>query len=799
MMRDFFKPIYLKRPFMIMKFPRLLLLLLLVTSFPLWGQSLQYENQQIEQIDIQINSAASAGELNEDLVRSRMNTREGDFFSQTEFDNDLKRLVLEFDRIEPTLDSVNGKMIIILKLWPKPVIRMLRWEGNSREELTTLQKELGIRPGMVFDRQAFNRAFHKVKAHYIKKGYFEAELNYEVTPDENCNEVDVEISINEGRAGKIKDIEFCGLCSEEENDILEFMLTKEYFFLMSWFTNEGIYNEDMIQQDQMNIVNYLHDKGYADARVNVLVEESSKCDRIIIKIVVEKGPMYFFGPINFKGNCLYGDEIIWDRLAIWEGLPYSPDKIRESIKNITDLYGRRGYIDCVVDVDLSLSYEERCYTANIVIEEGSQYRIGLIKVFGNCTTQTKVILHETLLVPGEIFNIEKLQKTEDRLKNIGFFKNVNVYFVKSEGPLGLGDCYRDVHVEVEETSTGNFGAFAGFSTTENIFGGINVTERNFNSEGLSTCWNDGCSVLRGGGEYVYATATIGATTRKYVFSWTKPYFRDTQWAVGFDIERSFNNNVSKDYAFDTLGYLLHATYQVNQFVKFGWHYRIKNTIVELDSKAEHNAQIRREADTSGLISGSGITLYYDSTDNPSNPREGFKSRLDIEYVGLGGIHTYFGLAYINQYFVPIGKNGVIKYRADFRFLNPVGHTTATTIPIDERLFLGGDSSIRGYRSYRIGPRFVDSDDPSGGLSSQLYSVEYAHRYNKRVEPFLFFDAGHLTADKWEFAVPRAAIGFGARVKVLDSIPALTIGMGYPLNAHGNQEVKRFFINVGGKF
>lgn len=777
----------------------ILFILTSVLCSSLFGQSLQYENQQVESIIIEIESVSADQELNDNLVKSRMHTREGDFFSQSEFDNDLKRLVLDFDRIEPSLESINGKMYIKLKLWPKPTIRMICWQGYDREDLGKLQKELGIRPGAVFDRQGFNRAFHKIKAYYVKKGYFEAELNYKVNVDPDCNEVDVEITICEGRAGKIKSIEFCGLCGDEEDEIVETLLTKEYFFLTSWFTNEGIYNEEMIQQDQMSIVNYLHNKGYADARVNVEIDESCDKDHIIIKIIVEKGPMYFFGPIAFKGHQLFCDEDIWARLAIWEGAPYSPDRIRETIRNITDMYGCRGYIDTVVDVDLALSYEERCYSANIEIDEGSQYRIGLIKVFGNCTTQTRVILHETLLVPGEIFNIEKLQKTEDRLKNIGFFKNVNVYFVKSEGPLGLGECYRDVHIEVEETSTGNFGAFAGYSTTESIFGGINLTERNFNSAGLKYLWDNGCSVLRGGGEYVYLTATIGQTTRKYVFSWTKPYFRDTQWALGFDIERSYNNNVSKDYAFDSLGYLLHATYQVNQFVKFGWHYRIKNTIVELDHKAEKNPQIRDEADTSGLISGTGITLYYDSTDCPQNPRSGFKSRFDMEYVGLGGIHTFFGVAYINQYFLPIGKNGVIKYRADFRFLNPVGRTSGHTIPIDERLFLGGDSSIRGYRSYRIGPRYENSDDPRGGLSSQLYSVEYAHRYNKKIEPFVFFDAGHLTFDKWEFAVPRAAIGFGARVKILDSIPALTVGMGYPLNAHGNQEVKRFFINVGGKF
>ena len=52
--------------------------------------------------------------------------------------------------------------------------------------------------------------------------------------------------------------------------------------------------------------------------------------------------------------------------------------------------------------------------------------------------QTRVIFHEILLVPGEVFNIEKLQKTEERLRNIGYFKHVNVYAVKSEGALWPG-------------------------------------------------------------------------------------------------------------------------------------------------------------------------------------------------------------------------------------------------------------------------------------------------------------------------------------------------------------------------
>ncbi len=105
------------------------------------------------------------------------------------------------------------------------------------------------------------------------------------------------------------------------------------------------------------------------------------------------------------------------------------------------------------------------------IEEGQQYRVGLIKVIGNCSTETWIILHETLLIPGEIFNIDKLELTEERLMNIGYFKNVNVYAVKSGGPDSLGANYRDVQIEVEETTTGRIGAFLGYSTVESLFAG----------------------------------------------------------------------------------------------------------------------------------------------------------------------------------------------------------------------------------------------------------------------------------------------------------------------------------------
>ena len=432
--------------------------------------------------------------------------------------------------------------------------------------------------------------------------------------------------------------------------------------------------------------------------------EAEENNRIIIVITADKGPKYYIGKLSIEGNTLFCEEDIWNQFTFCEGSHYSPEKIRETVKNISDLYGRWGYIDALVNYEPRLECDNLVYDIKFTIEEGEQFRVGLIKVFGNCSTQTNVILHECLLIPGEVFNTVKLQKTEEKLENIGYFKAVNVYAVKSEGPCGLGGNFRDVHIEVEETNTGHFGAFAGFSTVESVFGGVNVTEKNFNYKGLGCFWRDGYKALRGGGEYAHITATVGARSRSYVLSWTKPFFNDTPWTVGFDIERNSNRYISKDYDIESLGFSIRGIYDINQFLKLGVHYRLKNSDVHVSGHV-HNHEERHEAHRAGLVSAVGISLIYDSTNHPQRPTKGFKSKLEEEFAGVGGDYTFTSLAYLNSYYFQLDRKGVFRLKGDFRFIVPMWGTKGEHLPLDERLFLGGDDTVRGYRPYKPGPRF----------------------------------------------------------------------------------------------
>ena len=102
-------------------------------------------------------------------------------------------------------------------------------------------------------------------------------------------------------------------------------------------------------------------------------------------------------------------------------------------------------------------------------------------------TLDKVIRREFQLVEGDAFNTEKMQRSQQRIKNLGFFKKVEVTNAPGSAPDKTV-----VTVEVEEQSTGELSLGLGFSTTDGPLADINIRERNFLGRGSG-------SADRGGG------------------------------------------------------------------------------------------------------------------------------------------------------------------------------------------------------------------------------------------------------------------------------------------------------------
>lgn len=584
----------------------------------LYSDWIEKKNYQVTSIKIELPHAKEKDHILEKTLLDRLHTRQGERFSQEDLDKDLKFLAKEYDRVDPQVDYTKDGVTILLRLWVKPKIVEMIFEGNDKLSQKDLENNLDVKKQQIFDRPQFNRAFQKLKTYLVKQGFYDAKISYIVEPLDGRDEVRLRIQVHEGPCGKIAKIKMRGLNREEKSDLWDMIATKEYFLFTSWATGAGTYDQQVAEQDVLRILSYLHDKGYADAQVTFdIVDAPKKQNRIHLIINVDKGDVYTFGKITFTGNTLFSNELVASLFKIRNQGPFSPRALHDTADAIKDYYGSKGYIDARVSYDPKLNQETKSFDVDFKIHEGEKFRVGLIKVFGNIRTKTSVIIHETLLVPGQIFNIHRLKKTETNLQNIGYFEKVNVYLVKGKAS-GLGKSFRDVHIEVEEKGTGKFGVYGAVSSQGGLTGGIHITESNFDHNGYRRFLSEGFGSFRGGGEYLYGKFSGGTREKDLTLSWAKPHFMDTPWTLRLEGAYAYNRIHSKSHETHSKRFSAYAIYNLNPFMRAQIYYRLN------DNRSTISYQ------ESSLVSSADIDTFRRVAEFEANQQPNPINRADLE-------------------------------------------------------------------------------------------------------------------------------------------------------------------------
>jgi outer membrane protein assembly factor BamA len=127
---------------------------------------------------------------------------------------------------------------------------------------------------------------------------------------------------------------------------------------------------------------------------------------------------------------------------------------------------------------------------------------------------------------------------------------------------------------------------------------------------------------------------------------------------------------------------------------------------------------------------------------------------------------------------------VLAGRLKVGFADPSGHSKE--IPLFERFYAGGISSVRGYGRHRLGP-ISASDDPIGGRSLLEGSLELRRQLTEKIGGTLFLDFGQVSVHS--FDVPLEDIQFSTGFGVLYTTPVgpVLLALGFPFNPpHGDQ-------------
>lgn len=743
----------------------------------------------------------------------KMKTKEGALFVQEDFDEDLKSLLKVYDRVEPKIEFSDGRASISLLLTAKPCVKKISIQGNKEVPNHKILKTLQLFEGDLFDREKFLKHLDELKTYYLKRGFFESKITYEANHNASLGHVDLVINIQEGCCGRIKKLDFEGLSKAEISEVKEFILTKQYSKALSWFNGAGLYHPDLIEQDSFAIANYLHNLGYADATVTSKYNVDEK-GNIHLCLVANKGPLYTLGHIHVEKFAALSRRLIAKQISSHPDDIYNPEVIWDSAQRIRDIYAKYGYINTNVDVNFVPHPTEPVYHVNYHITEGCPYKVGLIKINGNQHTKHNVILHESSLFPGDTLSRLKLETTERRLRNTGYFQSVSVYTVRSQlDPLNESEQYRDIYIDVKETTTGNLGLFLGFSSLDNLFGGVELSENNFDLFGVTKLFTHGLHALRGGGETLFLKANFGDKVTDYTMRWTRPHFLNTPWILGVELDKSINKAINKNYIVDTYGGNVSTTYILNENVRFGIYYRGTQTSLTLrdEHKFPHVHEGPNMDANKGFISATGVQFVYDSVDNPRNPAAGLRGNVNFEVSGLGGSYHFTKLTLNSSIYRKLTRKGVLKIKAESQFIKPFGTTTVAGIPISERFFLGGETTVRGYKPFMIGPKFAEHDSdpqPQGGVSSLLLSEEF--QYPLFVQPnigaFVFLDSGFVGLKEYSISLKDlyGSAGFGLRFDVMNNVPIM-LGFGWPFRPTEickGEKIdisQRFFFALGGIF
>lgn len=753
-----------------------------------------FEGKRVQSIQIRLRDPKE--KIDTQSLIHRMNTREGGVFSQDTFDKDLKALSKQYEDVQPRMTEASGQVQIVLTLSHRPLIKSIVWKGNKEISTSSLKKDLEIEDGSLLDKDKLNEGISKIRVHYLKKGFYQVKVRYalESLDEGSCKLV---IRIEEGVNGKIRDINYAGFRSKELKGLENDLILQPYRFWSSWYTGRGYYVEEALELDRGKLIQQLQNSGYADAVVQSKIEETGGKDGIQVTFDAQRGEPYYLDDIRLSGITRYDITKIQSLISVQKGDLYSPSKLRAISDKISEYYGSRGFCDVIVSYDAKVDDPEKhLYDVEFQVQEGRQYKVGMVRFSGNYQTKPRVLMHESLLVPGEWVSTKKIQATEKRLMNTGYFKSVHIRTLDSS-PEGFPEgTYKDIVIEVdEEESTAKFGLQLGAGMQQGFYGGLSATFNNFYLKGIPNIPKDGFRAIKGNGEFLSFETMFSSKSSSYNLSWTDPYFLETPWSFGVDLDSSIQR-LNKEFYTRSKGITFFGYYPLNDYLRF----RLSDSIRDEDavlSPEMTKTPLSNQAKHTGLYNTVSTALLYDSTDKLMLPTKGFRSSLGASITN--GPANYLKFFYHNSYYWSYFEDTTLKVKMDLDAIDPIMGSGPNNVPLSQRMFNGGDEALRGYRYGALGPRDRATGQTYGGISMYLVSFEYIYRINDTFSLFVFEDNGGLSNQRYRAGAMYSSYGGGIRLNLMGRFP-VTLGWGVPLRDKENRSIQRhFFFSIGGKF
>jgi outer membrane protein insertion porin family len=707
--------------------------------------------------------------VEEGVIRGAIKSREGSPFSVEKIREDLRSIfdLGSFTDVQVDIKPTpQGKEVIFIVV-EKPSIKDILIKGNNKVKLDDIKEKMTLTPRSILNLEKVKEDSEQIRKLYFSKGYYGVKVEYKVDYLET-NEAVVTFTISEGPKGHIQKIIFKGNKNIKSSQLRKVMQTKQRNIL-SIITKTGTLDEDIVKNDLQLLTAYYFDQGYLDAKISEPKIDLSNPKKIRIEIGIVEGPQYHLGNIDFKGDVLTTKEALFKVLTISRGDFYSNTVIRKEVNALTEKFANQGYAYVEINPEISVDNKNLLVRLTFEIEKKKRVFYEKVQVVGNTKTRDKVIRRELVVAEGELYNASDMNKSRDRLKRTGYFKEVD--FATSRGST---EEKINLDVKVEETPTGAVTFGIGYSTIESVVGTASISDRNLFGLGYS-------ATLK---------FAAGFKTQNVRLSFTDPYFLGYRYAAGFDL---YHERVEyfTDYYYKITGGDLRFGRELTNTIRADAMYKLETVdVYNVSDTASTYIQAQKGKKTTSAIS---ITPSMDTRDDYYNPRRGGQHSLFIQNAGgILGADNYFVKAVgRTSWYFPLPLSTTLNFRAQAGMISPYG---GKTLPIYEKFFVGGINTVRGFEYGKAGP-LDENDEPIGSKNMVVFNTEFIFPLSSAIglKAALFFDIGK-GFDKWSEITP---LRLGAGPGILWYSPFGPIRIYFGVNLNPKKGEKRTVLEFSG--
>jgi outer membrane protein insertion porin family len=674
------------------------------------------------------------------------------------------------------------KDVLVIYLTERPTIASVDISGAkdlSRDVLLKALNDLGLGESRIFDRALLDRADQEIKRQYLARGRYSATVTPTVTPLER-NRVAVSLAIEEGDVAKITQIRIIGSKAFTEKQLLDELSLSTPTWL-SWYTKADQYAREKLAGDLERLRSFYLNRGFLEFSIDS-TQVSIDADRegVYITANITEGERYTVTGFKFSGNTLGRDAELAALMLLRPGDIFSGQRLNESTRTMTELYGSIGYAFANVNALPDIDREKRTVFFNVSIDPGRRVYVRRINISGNAKSRDEVVRRELRQFESAWYDTDKIRLSRERLVRLGYLTNVTIDTV----PVPDAPDQVDLNVNVVERSTGTFMLGVGFSSADKIILTASVVQQNW----------------LGTGKSVGLSLNTGRTQQTVDFNVTDPYFTPDGVSRSFNI---FTRNVNAqalglgDYQLRTSGFGLRfgVPYTELDRVSFGGLYERND--IQLGTNPP--PRIQQYVDDFGPKSWQilGVLGWLrDGRDNPLAPTRGLMMASNFEItLPVGNVH-YTRADFAFQFYQPLARNYTLGLNGQ---IARGWALEGGAYPIFKNYYAGGINSVRGFETASLGPKDAFGN-PTGGQSKLTGSVEFIFPLpgaDQTIRGFAFVDGGNVWAESIDLSGLRYSTGLG--LNWLSPLGPFKLSLGFPLNQQPGDRLQKFQFQIGSAF